>query len=337
MTDKVLLAVYAIEIYRGADSQLPGKFGGNVDLLTLFDEFVDFVFKSARFLPGAEGKKSHRFTYCNHTLPKLDTDTRELYGFFYSGRDGDRFNAAKYSKNSLSNEPELEANVTSDMFVMRDSFFYLKVPQGVGKKRAYLILQRADGEGIKGLVLHFLLEFMRSKGLQDFRIITRNLVPDKLFKNMLDDGFFKELTLVRYGVPPIMEKSGNKDNLLPVKRGKVKLIYQATDLGDNFKEWGLKALGGTKKSKFETQDTRVVVEVGGQKEAYDEVSMLLELNGKKKTFHLSNNNLTQPDVDVTKSVRYNEHGRLRLDHLLEQARELVTEASLDIAPNDIAS
>ena len=81
----------------------------------------------------------------------------------------------------------------------------------------------------------------------------------------------------------------------------------------------------------------MVVEVGGTKEAYDEVSMLLELNGKQKTFHLSNSNLTQPDIDVTKNVRYGENGRLNLSELLEQARDLVKEASLEISPDDIAS
>ena len=333
--DRVILAVYGIEIFRGGDSQLPSKFGGNVDHLTLFHDFVNHVLTEAKKLPGKNGRTSHRFTYANHTLPILDTETRELYGFFKTGRDGDVFTAGKYKEDGSIEGAE--ASVTRDMHSMRDSFFYLKVPKEAGKKRSYLIIQQPEGQGIKGLVFHFLQQYMDSKGLSDFRAIPFNLIPEKVFTRMMADGNFKELTLIKYGIPDTMEGTGNQEEMVPIERGKMKVIYQANNLGSRFKEWGLGLFGATRQSSQSSHKSKVVVALSGQEEEYDEVSMLLELNGKKKTFHLASSSRTQPDVDVTSNVQYDIHGRLKVDQLLIQARELVDDVSLDIPPNDIVS
>jgi hypothetical protein len=329
---KILLASYAIEIYSGAETQHPAKFGGNVDLLALFHDFAHHVLKEAQKLPHKRGT-SHRFTYAEHTLPKLDEDARELYGYFNAGRDGDDFTANKYNSDGTIRE---QKRITRDMHNMRDSFFYLKVPKELGKKRAYLILQQPEGEGIKGLVFVFFNEFLKLRGLQKYRANFLGLIPEKVFTNMMKDGNFKELMLTSYELPNLVEGTNNDEEMIPAERGKMKVIYQATNLGTRFKNWATRYFQASRQSSANSQ-SRLIVAIGDESKEYDEVSMKLELNGKEKTFHLSRSSRTQPDIDVGGNVEDDAHGRPRLDQLLEQAREIVADVSLELPSNDSAS
>lgn len=329
--DRVLLAVYGVEVYRGGDSQLPGNFGNSSDLLKLFKDFVDAVLASTEVLPATSKKRSYRFTCCDHTLTKLNEDMREVYGFFHTGRDGDNFVSRKFDK---SNKETMNSPITSDMYNMRDTFFYLKVPKGVGRKKAYLIIQQTEGQGIKGILNYFLDDFIKKRHLSEYRIVFSNLIPEKVFNSMMSDGLFKELTLIKYGIPNTVEGARNQEEMIPIERGKMKVIYQATNLGSKFKEWGLGLFGATRQSQQSSRPSKVTVQLYGEREEYDEVSMLLELNGKQKTFHLASSTRTQPDIDVTNNVRKDGNGRLRLDQLLEQARELVADVTLDLPPHD---
>jgi hypothetical protein len=330
---KLLLASYAIEIYSGADSQHPARFGENVDLLNLFHDFAHYVLKEAQELPNRRGT-SHRFTYAAHTLPKLDEGARELYGFFNAGRDGDDFTANKYNSDGTVRE---QKRITRDMHNMRDSFFYLRVPKELGKKRAYLILQQPEGEGIKGLVFIFFNEYLKQRGLQKYRAIFTGLIPEKVFTGMMKDGNFKELTLTSYELPELVEGTDNDEEMVPAERGKMKVIYQATNLGTRFKNWASRYFQAARQQNAGDSKSRLVIAIGDESKEYDEVSMKLELNGKEKTFHLARGSRTQPDIDVGGNVEDDAHGRPRLDQLLEQAREIVADVSLELPPNDSTS
>ncbi|GAB3730714.1 hypothetical protein GCM10027594_12710 [Hymenobacter agri] len=326
---KILLASYAIEIYQGSEAQHPAKFGGNVDLLSLFHDFAQHVLKETQHLPHKRGT-SHRFTYASHTLPVLNDSTRDLYGYFNAGRDGDDFTANKYNADGTLRE---QKRITRDMHNMRDSFFYLKVPKELGKRRAYLILQQPEGEGIKGLVFVFFNEYLKLRGLQNFRAIFLGLIPEKVFTGMMQNGNFKELTLTSYKLPDIVEGTGNDEEMIPKGRGTMKVMYQATDLGSRFKSWATRYFHASRKADSSAQKSRVTVAIGDESKEYDEVSMKLELNGKEKTFHLARGSRTQPDIDVGGNVEDDAHGRPRLDQLLEQAREIVADVSLEL-PRD---
>jgi hypothetical protein len=330
---KLLLASYAIEIYNGGETQHPARFGGNVDLLTLFHDFAHHVLKQAEELPHKRGT-SHRFTYAKHTLPKLDEATRELYGYFNSGRNGDEFTSNRYNKDGTVRK---QKRITRDMHNMRDSFFYLKVPKELGKKRAYLVLQQPEGEGIKGLVSVFFNEYLKQRGLKNFRAGFLGLIPEKVFTGMMKDGNFKELTLTSYKLPELVEGTDNEEEMVPAERGKMKVTYQATNLGTRFKNWASQFFQATRQQKSTNTDSRLVVAIGDESKEYDEVSMKLELNGKEKTFHLARGSRTQPDIDVGGNVEDDAQGRPRLDQLLEQAREIVADVSLELPSNDSAS
>jgi len=307
-------------------------FGNNnsLDLLELFHGFADDVLKNIR--KPITSKHTHVFTCVDYMLPTLDDDEREAYGFFHSGRDGDYYTVAKYEEDGTSNR---KTRVTRDMHSTRDSFYYLKVPKGAGKKRAYLVLQRAEGQGIKDMVARLFQDYMNKViGHRDFRVVFLNLVPDKVFTSMMEHGKFKQLTLVKHGIPKNIESLRNQEERIPIEDGTIKTIYQANNLGSSWKEWGLQKFGATRESKPSKQPKRVVVELTGRQEEYDEVSMLVELDGKEKTFHLSSTSRTQPDMDVSKNVELDGNGHLRTDHLLTQSRELVADVTLEITPDD---
>lgn len=324
--DKVLLAVYGVQIYRKSDSQIPSNFGGNVDFLTLFHEFTDYVLKNVQKW---ERPKETNLALTCPTLPVLDTKGREVRGFFNAGRDGERFDIQNLNVKGVA-----PVRVTRDLHSIRGAFFYLHVP--IGQRKAYLVLQRAHSQGIKELVMHCFNDFMALKGLNDYRVILYNLINDKVFVDMMSKGRFKELTLTKLGIPKNIDDLRGKSEKPIVEKGSIKTIYQAYDLGDTWKEWILNKVGATRQSK-QNPSEKVVVEINGAPESYDEVSVLVELNGKQKTFRLANTSRTQPDMDVTDNVRLDDDGQLLLGDLLTQARELVDSVKLDVNRDDIAS
>jgi hypothetical protein len=329
--DKVLLAVYGIRIFLKGDSQRPSDFGNSSDLLKIFHEFALDVINLTR--KPNNGKHSYIFTCAESTRPTFDSEAREVYGFFHSGRDGDSYLVGDYDE---AGNARSKTRVTRNMHSTRDSFFYLKVPKELGKKYAYLVLQRSEGKGIKDLLMSLFREYMRNRGLDNYRLIVTNLIPDKVFTNMMDNGLFKQLTLTRHGIPKNIEAMQNQEERMPIEKGSIKTIYQSYNLGSGYKEKALQWFKATRESKPKHSDLRVVVEMGGKDEAYDEVSMLVELEGKKKTFHLASSNRTQSDMDVTSNVKFDHKtGRLREDQLLEQSRELVGDVTLETKQEEI--
>lgn len=324
--DKVLLAVYGVQVYRKGDSQLPSNFGGSVDFLTMFHDFADYVLKNVQKW---ERPKENTLALTCPSLPILDTSAREVRGFFDAGRDGERFDIRNLNVKGVP-----PVRVTRDLHSIRGAFFFLHVP--VGQKKAYLVLQRAHSQGIKELVMHCLNEYMALKGLSDYRVILSNLINDKVFVEMVTNGRFKELSLTRLGIPKNIDDLKGKSEMVTVEKGSIKTIYQSYDLGASWKEWILNKVGATRKSKHNPSD-RVVVEINGEVEQYDEVSVLVELNGKQKTFRLANTSRTQPDIDVTDNIRTDEDGQLILDDLLTQARDLVASVSVELKRDDFAS
>lgn len=89
MDHRVLLAVYAVDITGDKESQMPSKFGGNVDLLTLFKDFAMSVYEIAAEMPRPDNTSialagpDERFK-----KPRLVEAERELYGYFDTGRNG---------------------------------------------------------------------------------------------------------------------------------------------------------------------------------------------------------------------------------------------------------
>jgi hypothetical protein len=326
MENKVLLAVYSVIITGDKESQMPSNFGGNVDLLDLFKDFTSSIYDIPAEMPRANNTSialagpDNRFK-----LPRLVEEKRELYGYFDTGRNGTPSTViditAKDSKGKKAKSKTV-ASITRDLHITRPAFFYLYVPKS-GKK-AYIILQRAQSLGIKGVVEKTFQDFMNTKGLQRYRVKLNNLLDKSVFKRMLESGNFKELTIVKEGLPENINNLYSKDPKDHAFKGTQRVSYLATDLPPSWQEWALNVMTGKPELNMTEGVPKAKISIGGEQQLVTDVTIKLELNKKQKTFHLVYSGRDQPDVDVTENVRRNEDdGLLNRDDLVEQSQALV--------------
>lgn len=321
MANKVLLAVYSIIVTQQGDVQMPSKFGGNLDLLKVFHDFTDTILKDPSRMKVSK-EVTLALTGTDLVLPRLVEEDRELYGYFDAGRDG-----ASYRVRDFDKKNKTATTVTRNMHTTRDAFYYLYVPKF--KKRAYLILQRAQNQGIKKLVEYSLNEYLKSIG-SPYRISLKNLLDRRVFAHMMEQGNFKEMTITKEGLPiNIGDLNKEVDDKLMVK-GTHKVSYQAVDLPDSWQTWAI-ALMRTKPKLNMTSGAPVAkVLLAGETHIVSEVSFRLELNHKQKTFHFVNFDSDQPDIDVSDSVDFDESkGMYNREQLVEQARGLVEDVNLE--------
>lgn len=326
---RVLLAVFGVKINLRKNEQILSNFGGNIDFLKLYHEFALHVLQNVWHWDRKD-KPTLSLTCVSDTLPVISESTREVYGFFDAGRDGDRFKVRNFRV-----EKSDTTHIDPEHSSIREAFHYMYVPKG--RSRGYLVLQVPEGQGIKHLVNHALNEFLRIKGLSSYRVEISNLINDKVFHRMMDTGFFKELILTKYGLPEELDSYNNNDVKPVVMRGTMKTIFQATDLSGSWKEKARSIFNLGRVKKAQEGNQQIFVEIMGHKDEYDEVAIKLDLNGKQKTFHVANSNRTLPDLDVTSNVKRKANGRLDVNDLLIQAKDLIEDVSDKVDFNDIQS
>lgn len=330
MENKVLLAVYSVIITGDKESQMPSKFGGNVDLLDLFKEFATGIYEIAAEMPRPNNTSialagpDNRFP-----LPRLVESERELYGYFDTGRNGTPSTVIDLtSKDSGGKKSKSKkvVSITKDLHVTRPAFYYLHVPKS-GKK-AYLVLQRAQSLGIKGVVERTFQDFMNIKGLQRYRVKLNNLLDRRVFKRMLESGQFKELTIVKEGIPENINNLYSRNPKEHAFKGTQRISYLATDLPASWQEWALNVMTGKPELNLTEGTPKAKISIGGEEQLVTDLTIRLELNKKQKTFHLVYSDRDQPDVDVTDNVRRNEDdGLLNRDDLVEQSQALVDDVN----------
>jgi hypothetical protein len=329
---KVLLAVYGVTITNDTkDTQMPSQFGGNTDLLQVFHDFAMSVYTLAAEMP-RPGNESIALAGPENPfpLPKLVEEDRELYGYFDTGRNGESLTVRQLASKGKKGKGEdtTVASITRDMHVTREVFFYLKVPKG-GKK-AFLVLQRAQGLGVKGLVEYTFQRYLNANKVQRHGFTLNNLLDRRVFSRMLQSGQFKELTIIKEGIPDNIDDLNNRSKVAPPAKGTQRISYLAVDLPDSWQKWAVDLMSTKGRSNLTMTEGEVGVDIsiGGEEQFVSEVTFRLELNKKQKTFHIVHADRDQPDVDVTDEVhRDDETGMLDLKDLVEQARSLVDDVN----------
>lgn len=337
MKKKVLLALYGINITNDAkDTQMPSQLGGGVDLLQVFQAFAMSLYTDgAAEMPRPDDESiALAAPEQPYPLPKLVEEDREVYGYFDTGRNGEALTVRKLGskekkgKGKAKVEDETVANITRDMHVTREVFFYLKVPKA-GKK-SYLVLQRAQGLGIKKLVEYTFERYLNTNRSQRFGFTLNNLLDRRVFSRMLQSGQFKELTIVREGIPEDINDLNSKSKVIPPVKGTQKISYQAVDLPDSWQKWAVDLMSTKGRTDLTMTGGEVGVDIslGGEEQFVSEVTFRLELNNKQKTFHVVHSKRDQPDVDVTDEVERDEKtDMLEIKDLIEQARALVDDVN----------
>jgi len=288
---KILFATYTIKV-RLKHKKEYFKLD-NIETKDLFDLFLKFI----RAIESNPTTISQSIYNSNKIKTKktlrlgrdlnLNITDRVYYGRFESGISG--------SKGVIS---DIEKN--DDIFKMQENharmhplFFYIDIPKN--KKEAYLILQRENSFGIKGLFLDSFNLFLANLGYKDYFIEINNLLLPKVLTSMLDKGKVKNVTLFENTLPPEIE------DVLDSGWNKKLLKLEAKTVIKN--KIGIPIKGLIRKV-FYSKLNGNFTEVDGLQKRFKEVSFTLEQDNKIKTYYLMSQNKTLPDLDVTDDIKW---------------------------------
>jgi hypothetical protein len=309
MNDRILLSSYAVKI-RDDDKNYHdlSNIDGSIDFIDVFNKFCIEIFKSIKRIEGVKGSYITHLTLESPAL--LDKNARMICGFFSSGVSGEKYNLVDTETNvkELSVEPRHAA--------FRNVFFYLFVPQN--KNTAYLILQRKSQFGIKLRLNWALNDYLKLNGLHKFKLELNNVIHNKVYKKMMKEGNLKKVELIKKRIPRSIEQYMNNNEELDEIKGTFRSSFTSrTSLPDSWKDF-------LDKMFQQRNSNNGTVEIQELDNDYDDLEFELELNGKKKTFYMINQQRIQPDIDVTPNVEF-EDGEPTQDSLLQQAQEIISD------------
>lgn len=307
MDEKILLSSYVLKL-KDSDRkhQTLSHFNGSLDFIDVFKDFSNEILKNIQTSSDIKNQHTTHLTL-ESPIIKDPTDVRTVYGFFSSGVSGEKYKVV----NTETNEEELDVKPHHAAF--RDVFFLLYVPRL--KSKAYLILQRKSQFGVKGRVYKSLNDYLKKRGLK-YRVEIDNILHNKVYRKMMDEGRLKRVELIKNKIPRSIEKFMNNGGELEEIKGTFKSSFTSrTSLPEAWKEY-LDKLFKQRNSRNGT------VEIQGLDNEYDDLEFELELNGKKKTFYMVNQQRIQPDIDITANIEF-ENGEPTIDSLLSQAKEII--------------
>lgn len=308
MADRILLSTYTIRLINNSnkENQILQRYNGQDDFLDFIKSFTDYIFQNTNELTDRTGTVKIHLTL-DEQSKKVD-DERCVYGLISSGIGGDKFKLV-----DLTNQtPTITAGKNHVSF--RDVFFYFYVPKN--KDIGYLILQRKTNFGIKDRLKEALNSYMRSLGITHYQIILNNLIHEKVFKKMMDEGNLKKVDLIKKKIPSSIEEYV-KNGVNPGEvKGKQRISFSS--YGTLPGQWKEDILGFLK----QPVNRDATLEVSGINE-YEDIEFELELYGKRKTYYVKKQYKTQPDVDVTSSITFDEDGDPLLDSLIATSKEMI--------------
>jgi hypothetical protein len=306
MSERILLSSYVVKIVDSSKcDQILSNFNGSVDFLSTFQQFTSEIFRNIE-----KQADIHNITTLHLTLDSpatVEAKDRKIYGYFSSGISGERFDVRDLD----TNETELEVE-PSKHGSFRNIFFYLFIPRE--KRIGYLILQRKAKFGIKTILKRILNKYIHEHGFSNYYVEINNLLHSSVYEKMIQEGNLKKVDLIKKRIPNSIEEYFKNGKTHDTKGTLRTSISTHTGLSGKWKEF-IDQL-------FRNHNDNTRIEIKGGDEELDEIEFELELNGKKKTFHIVNHQRTQPDVDVTTNVQF-ENGEPTMDSLISEAQSLI--------------
>lgn len=317
MDDRILLSTFTVKINnKNKETQMLNYFNDEDDLLSVIKDFTDYIFVNTNTLTDKSGKKKIHLTLEDKSI--LDVDDRVIYGYFSSGISGDKFKLVD------STDMTPPVNVGRHHVSFRELFFYFFIPKN--KKVGYLILQRKTNFGIKLKLIEALNSYFNSKGIQQHFVVINNLVHQKVFQKMMQFGNLKRVDLVKRKIPRSLDEyMSNGENLNEISGSLRTSFSSRKSLPGEWKD-SLMRLFDKNKNLNENSTLEIADNI-----SYDDIEFELELNGKRKTFYVINEQRVQPDIDVTSSLEYDIDQNPTTNSLVKQAKEMI-EDFLDIKP-----
>lgn len=316
MEERILLSTYVVKIVDSKKNNLYlSDFNNGTDFLLLFEKFSNYIFENVNQLKDKSGQNTIHLTL--EEKPTVEESKRYLYGFFSSGIGGEKYRVKDISTN------ETVLNVNKNHAAFRDVFFYLYVPKN--KSIAYLILQRKNSFGIKTKLSPALNSYVAKEGFQNIYISLNNIIHNSVYRKMMDMGKLKKVELIKRKIPNNLEDFVNNNENYEETKGLFKSSFSSRNsLPEHWKEYIDKLV---KKERNET------VEIEGLDENFTDLEFQLDLNGKQKTFYIKNQHRTQPDIDVTANIIF-EDDSPTVESLIQQSQELIHDL-LEIKPKNV--
>lgn len=286
MSERIFLSTFVVKLLdREKNEQILSHINQTEDFLNTFHQFTEEIHRNIE-----NQADLHNTATLHLTLDRpanVDMSLRRIYGYFSSGISGEQFDIRDLS----TNETELEVDPTIHGSFRR-IFFYLVIP--LQSTIGYLILQRKSKFGIKTGLKRFLNKYIHDRGYPNYSVVINNLLNSHVYERMLREGQLKKVDFIRRRIPNSLEEYINNDGNTFNTQGTLRVsISTYSGLSGSWKNFIERYFGNTNNSR---------IEIGGSDGELDEIEFELELNGKKKTFHMMNHHRTQPDIDVTSNL-----------------------------------
>jgi hypothetical protein len=304
--ERILLSTYSVKILDGnKNEQTLSHFNGTDDFLSIFHQFSDEIFRNIQRQPDLQNRTVLHLTLDSPSV--INSVDRKINGYFSSGVSGERFDVRVLE----TNETELEVE-PSTHGSFRNVFFYLFIPRG--RTIGYLILQRKAKFGVKTILKRMVNKYIHEHGYPNYYVEINNLLHNSVYERMIRDGNLKKVDLIKRNIPNSIEEYYGNNQATHNTKGTLRTsISSYTSLSDSWKSFvdGL----------FRNRNDNTRIEIN-EAEELDEIEFELELNGKIKRFHVVNHQKTQPDVDVTLNIEF-ENGQPTEISLIREAQNLI--------------
>lgn len=305
---RILLSTFTLRITDQTNTYVNlDNFNNDRNFYKFLNGFFDEVYKTVKQNPSLKDKSTLHLRLKN----KIDTDEteRSFSGYLSSGVRDDKYTVMADGVD----EPAFEADPNKHV-TFRDLFFYIETPPQ--KEYAHVIIQKTKMVGAKHLLQDTLTKYLRENHYYGFRAILLNSLDKRVYNKMMQYGNLKKIDLIKRTIPnSIDEYYQNTSKEYSSKGTLITSIQSRLSLTDYWK--------GFVDNLYNRSSKNSKIEIGGGEE-YDEVDFVLEYNGKIKTFHVQHRSKTQPDIDVTSDVLYDEGtGEPTTESLINVSKDLV--------------
>lgn len=306
MAKKIYLSTYSLKILDRKTETLLSSFDGKTDFYDFFQKFTLAIFQNVR--------KTHSFsnkTVLHLTLDEKsenDDSSRVIYGFLSSGIGGDKFKVRAEGELKTTFEADPEKHIT-----FRDLFFYLKIPRN--QRFAYLIIQKTRDLGAKNSIEKALTNFLKENHYSEFEAKIYNLINGAVFTRMISQGNLKTIDFIKKKIPATLDDlMGNGEN---TTKGTFTTSLKAHKSLNNYWKDFINSI-------YLKSSANSIIELKDYDDSFDEIEFELELNNKIKTYHVSARHRTQPDVEVSKDLDF-ENNEPTKESLVRVSESLIEE------------
>lgn len=214
-----------------------------------------------------------------------------FYGEFDYGNYG-----TEHDVKSIENNKTMK-KINKEEYAGTPYYFNIHIPQN--NKKALLILESKNNNGIKGLFEHSLREYIKDISNNCLKLKIESFLPEKIIDKYINQGTLKQIRFISNKIPDKLDILSHHE----YQEGHVELKLQL------YKE-KRKTLNNPLKNlmKNKNQEARKYSTIPGTNLETNNIKIEIDLNGSERTFTIGNLQNTVPAVDITNDIEIGENG-----------------------------